>query len=167
MSHFSGLVVLTVMARTSSKYDHFDFYLTPVTLTFNLPKNVSNGTLSPRWHQLCKIILKSMQKCTSYAPDTQYMYMTILTFIWTLWHCPSIYQKHVSNHTFPLQGQQLYQIILKSMHYCTSYGPDKFGRTHAHCNNNVSLIRKRARQNYCLKQDKILVYYNFIYVSSP
>ena len=29
------------MARTSSihVYDHFDLYLTPVTLTFNLPKN--------------------------------------------------------------------------------------------------------------------------------
>ena len=25
------------MARTSSIYDHFDLYLTPVTLTFNLP----------------------------------------------------------------------------------------------------------------------------------
>ena len=34
------------MARTSSihVYGHFDLYLTPVTLTFNLPQNVSNGT---------------------------------------------------------------------------------------------------------------------------
>ena len=65
------------MLRTSSihVYDHFDLYLTPVTLTFNQPKNVSNGTS-------------------------------------------------------PLQGQQLCQIVLKSMHYCTSYGPDKSGRTH-------------------------------------
>ena len=29
-----------VMARTSSIYDHFDLYLTPVTLTFNLPKKM-------------------------------------------------------------------------------------------------------------------------------
>ena len=50
-------------------YDHFDLYLTPMTLTFNLPeKNVSNGT-SPLRVQLCKIILKSMHKCTSYGPD--------------------------------------------------------------------------------------------------
>ena len=65
------------MLQTSSihKYEHFDFYLTPVTLTFNLPKNVSNGT-------------------------------------------------------FPVQGQQLCQIVLKSMHYCTSYGPGKSGWTH-------------------------------------
>ena len=27
------------MARTSSIYDHFDLYFTPVTLTFNLPEN--------------------------------------------------------------------------------------------------------------------------------
>ena len=90
------------MARTSSihVYDHFDLYLTPVILTFNLPKNVSNGTSPP-------------------------------------------------------QGQQLCQIILKSMHYCTSYCPDKSGRmdsgTHAHtpnknCNNYVWLTRKGARQ---------------------
>ena len=43
------------MAQTSSKhvYDHFDLYLTPVTLTFNLPKNVSKGTSPPRGQQLC------------------------------------------------------------------------------------------------------------------
>ena len=57
------------MGRTSSIYDHFDIYLTPVTLTFNLPKNVSNGTLPPRGQQLFKIILKSMHKCTHYGPD--------------------------------------------------------------------------------------------------
>ena len=28
------------MARTSSIYDHFDIYLTPVTLTFNLPEKM-------------------------------------------------------------------------------------------------------------------------------
>ena len=28
------------MARTSSIYDHFDLYLTPVTLTFNLPEKM-------------------------------------------------------------------------------------------------------------------------------
>ena len=46
----------------------FDLYLTPVTLTFNLPQNVSNGT-SPQVQQLCQIVLKSMHYCTSYGPD--------------------------------------------------------------------------------------------------
>ena len=42
-----------VMVRTSSIYDHFDLYLTPVTLTLNLlEKNVSNGTFPPRRQQL-------------------------------------------------------------------------------------------------------------------
>ena len=37
-----------VMARTITIYDHFDIYLTPMTLSFNLPeKNVSNGTSPP------------------------------------------------------------------------------------------------------------------------
>ena len=92
------------MIRTSSIYDHFDLYLTPLILTFNLPKM--------------------------------------------------------------FQGQQLCQVVFESMHYCTSYGPDKFGRTHrrtdarthAHtpnqnCNNYVSLTRKRARQKQ-LNHDK-------------
>ena len=54
--------------------------------------------------------------------------MTILTFIWPLWPWPTTYLKNVSNSTFPPQWQQLCQIVLKSMHYCTSYGPDKSGR---------------------------------------
>ena len=60
------------MAWTSSihVYDHFDLYLTPVTLTFNLPKkNVSNSTSSPQGQQLCQIVLKSMHYCTSYGLD--------------------------------------------------------------------------------------------------
>ena len=40
-------------------------------------------------------------------------------------------RKNVSNGTSPPQGQQLCQIVLKSMHYCTSYGSDKSGRAHA------------------------------------
>ena len=119
--------------------------------------------------------------------QAHFMYMTILTFIWLQWPCPSTYVKkrcqkalfllkvtncaklfwnpcinvqaivrtssiHVSDNfdlyltrdldlqptkrqnvskgTSPPQGQQLCQIALKSMHYCTSYGPDKSGRVH-------------------------------------
>ena len=35
------------MARTGSIYDHFDLYLTPVTLTFNLPEKMFQKTLFP------------------------------------------------------------------------------------------------------------------------
>ena len=57
------------MAQTSSIYDNFDLYMTPMTLTFNLRKNVSDDTSHLRGQQLYKIILKSMHKCTSYVPD--------------------------------------------------------------------------------------------------
>ena len=172
-----------VMVRISSIYDHFDIYLTSVTLTFNLPekmfqiallllegnncaksfwnlcinvqvtagqaqymtiltfiwplwlwpstylKNVSNGTSPPRGQQLCKIISKSMHKCTSYGRTSSIydhfdIYLTPVTLTLNL-------LKNVSNGTFRPQGQQLCQIVLKSMHYCTSYGPDKSGRTDA------------------------------------
>ena len=46
------------MARTSSIYDHFDLYLTPMTLTFNLPEKCFKGTSPPRGQQLCKIIFE-------------------------------------------------------------------------------------------------------------
>ena len=55
------------MAQTSSiyVYDHFDLYLTPVTLTFNLPEK----NFHPQRQQLCQIVLKAMHYCTSYGPD--------------------------------------------------------------------------------------------------
>ena len=41
---------------------------------------------------------------------------------------------NISNDTSTPEGKQLSQIILQSMHKCTSYGPDKSGQmpTHAH-----------------------------------
>ena len=182
--YWNPCINVQVMAQTSSIYDHCDLYLTPVTLTFNLPeKNVSNGTSPPQGQQLCKIILKSMHKCTSCGWDKLNiwpfdLYMTPVTltlnlpkknvsndisppqgqqlckiilksmhkctsygpdklYIWPFWPlfdpCDLDLQttwKNVSNGTSPPQGQQLCQIVLKSMHYCTSYGPDKSGQTH-------------------------------------
>ena len=87
-------------------------------------KNVSNGTSPPRGQQACKIILKSMHKCTSYGPDK----LNIWPFGPLFDPCdldPQPTWKNISNGTFPSRGQQLCKIILKSMHKCTSYGPDK------------------------------------------
>ena len=75
--------------------------------------------------QLCKIILISMHKCTTYGLDK--------LNLWPFWPLFDPYDldlqptwKNVSNGTSPSRGQQLCKIILKSMHKCTSYGPDKF-----------------------------------------
>ena len=121
------------MARTSSIYDHFDLYLAPVTWPWpsTYLKNVSNGTCPPRGQQPWQC-LKSMHKCTCYGPDK--------LIIWPIWPlfdpCDlDLYLNpvtltfnlplNVSNGTSPPQGQQFSQIVLKSMHYCTSYGTDK------------------------------------------
>ena len=45
-----------VIARTSSIYGNFELYLTPVPLTFNLPKKCFKWHFSSRGQQLCKII---------------------------------------------------------------------------------------------------------------
>ena len=114
--------------------------------------NVSNGTATPQREQLCQIILKSMHKCRSDGLDKlslwRFYHLTItcdldLQPTWT----------NVSNGTYTPQGQLLCQIILKSMHKCISYGPDKSGstrgctHTHAHTmnknfNNYVSLTTR-------------------------
>ena len=59
------------MLRTSSihAFDHLELYLALVTLTFILPKNVSNGTSPPQGPQQCQIVLKSMHFCTKYGPN--------------------------------------------------------------------------------------------------
>ena len=58
------------MARTNSIYDHFDLYLTPVTLTFNLPEKMFQIALFLLIDNNCaKLFLKSMYKCTRYGPD--------------------------------------------------------------------------------------------------
>ena len=87
-------------------------------------KYVSSGTFPPPGQQLCKIILKSMHKCTSYGPDK----LNLWPFLPLFDLCDLDLQptwKNVSNGTFPFREQKLCIIILKSMHKCTSYGPDK------------------------------------------
>ena len=79
--------------------------------------NVSNK-------QLCQIILKSMYKCRRYGPDKLNLWPFYqLTFKSDLDLQPT--WTNDSNGTSTPQGQQLCQIILKSMHKCRSYGPDK------------------------------------------
>ena len=97
-----------VMARTSSIYDHFDLYLTPMTLTFNLPENMFQMALLLLEDNNCaKLFLKSMLKCTSYGPHK--------LNIWPFWPlfdlCDLDLQptwKNVSNGTSPPGGQQLW-----------------------------------------------------------
>ena len=108
----------------------FDFYLTPVTLTFNLGEKMfrmalflfeSNKTaklFSNQWVK-CTIMLRTS---SIHVYDHFDIYLTPVTLTLNL-------SKNFPNNTSPHQGQQLCQIVFKSMHYCTSYGPDKSVRT--------------------------------------
>ena len=56
----------------------------------------------------------------------QTQFMTILSFGLQVWLWPSTKpEKKVSNNIFTSQGEQPCQIILKLIHKCRSYGPDK------------------------------------------
>ena len=86
--------------------------------------NVPNGTSTRQGEQLCQIISKSMNKYTSYGPDN----LNLWPFYHLAFKCDldrQPYWTNVSNRTSSPQGEQLCQIILKSMHKCTSYGPEK------------------------------------------
>ena len=90
--------------------------------------NLSNGT-STGQGELCQIIKKSMYKCISYNLDK----LKLRPFYHLTFECDLDLQRtwtNVSNGSSP-QGEQLCQIILKSMHNCTSFDPDKSRLTHA------------------------------------
>ena len=81
--------------------------------------NVSNGTTTPQGERLYKIILKSMHKCGSYGLDNLiYMYVTFKCDI----DLQPTYMQKCFKGTSPPHGQQLRQIVLKSIHKCRSYG---------------------------------------------
>ena len=106
------------IARTSS-------IIWPSVVTFQSNwTNVSNGTATPQEEQLCQVTLKSMHKCRSYGTDK----LNLLPFYHLTFKCdldlPHTWI-NVSNGTATPQGEQLCQIILKSMHNCMSYGWDK------------------------------------------
>ena len=109
------------MARPSSIHEHFDLYLTPVTLTFNLPEK---KCFKWRFSSSRATTVQVMARTSSiHVFDHFDLYLTPVTLTFDL-------PKYISNGTCPPQGQQLCQIVFKSMHYCTSYCPDKSGRTH-------------------------------------
>ena len=85
-------VQVTAQISSIHVYDLFDLYLTPMTLTFNLPKNVSNPTSPPQGQQLCQIVLKSMHYFTSYGPNNRHRRMDALTHI----HRTKIVNNYVS-----------------------------------------------------------------------
>ena len=68
-NYFEIYASVQVMARTSLIYDHFDFYLTPVTLNFNLPKNMFQMVLLLLKGNICAKLFEI------------HALLTILTFI--------------------------------------------------------------------------------------
>ena len=139
---------IAVIDRTSSIYDHFIIWPSRVTLTFNPPEQM---------FQMALLLLKENNCATLFwIPCINVSVMARTSSIYVTFKCDLDLQpnwKNVSNGTSPPQGQQLCQIIIKSMYECRSYGPDKSGcthtLTHTHIPNKnryslVSLYRKWA-----------------------
>ena len=115
-----------IMARTSSIYDHFDLYLTPVILTFNLPEKM---------FQMALLLLEG-NNCAK-------LFWNPCINVQIMARTSSIYD-HFDLLTLKLFWNPC--IIVQVM---VQTNPDV--QTHAHTpnknyNNYVSLTRKRARQ---------------------
>ena len=136
------------MAQTSSIYDHFTIWPTSMALTFNLPELM---------FQMALLLLKE-NNCAKlfWNPCINVGVMARTSSLYVTFKCGLDLQptwKKVSYGIFHPHGQQVCQIILKSMHECGSYGPDKSGWMHAlmqahtpnkNCSSFVSLHRKWA-----------------------
>ena len=69
------------MARTSSIYDHFDLYLTPMTLTFNLPEKMFQMALFLFDDYNCAKLFRNTCTNVQVIARTSSIYITILTLI--------------------------------------------------------------------------------------
>ena len=125
-----------VMARTRSIYDHFIIWPSCVTLTFNLPKQM---------FQMALLLLKE-NTCAKlfWNPCINVELMVSIYDHFIIWPSCVILTFNLPKQMFqmallllketPMQmasgtttpkGEHLCKIILKSMHKCKSYGPDK------------------------------------------
>ena len=111
-----------VMARTSSIYDHFDFYLTPMTLTFNLPEKMFQMALLLLEDNNCAklfwnpCITVQVMARTSSIYDHFDFYLTPVTLTFNL------HEKMFWMALLLLEDNNCAKLFLKSMHKCTSYG---------------------------------------------
>ena len=127
-SKFGGITMHKCRSYGPDKLNLLPFYHLTFKCDLDLQPtwtNVSNGICTLQGEQLCQIILKSMHKYRSYGQDKLNLWQFYhLSFMCDLDFQPT--QTNVSNDTTTPQGEHLCKIILKTMHKCWRYGPDKF-----------------------------------------
>ena len=113
------------MARTSSFYTHFIIWPSSVTLAFLLTEQMCQNALLLLKENNCATLF--WNPCINVEViawiSSMYCHFNHLTFKCDLDIQPT--WTNVSNGTVTPQGEQLCQIILKSMHKCRSNGWDK------------------------------------------
>ena len=156
-----------VIAQTSSIYDHFIIEPLSVTLTFSLPEQrfqkalllLDDNNCAKLFWNLCKNIQvmaqtnldRHMHNTRTHIHRTEFV-TTILSFDLQVWPWPLTYLNNCFRWTATPQGEQLCQIIVKSMHNCRSYGGCMYAHTHTHTlkwnyNNYVSLTSSGPDKN--------------------
>ena len=83
-----------VMARSSSIYDHFDLHLTPVTLTFNIPKKLFQMALLLLEGSNCAKLSQNLCINVQVMARTSSIHVyDHFDLYWPLWLRPSTYLK--------------------------------------------------------------------------
>ena len=112
-----------------AQFRHFIIWHSSVTLTFNLPEQM---------FQIAFLLLKK-NNCAKlfWHPHTNAEILARTSWIWTIlsfdlrmWPWPAAYPNKCFTWHFYSSRKQLCQIILKSMHKCRRYGPDKINLYH-------------------------------------
>ena len=144
--------------------------------------NVSNGTFPSRRQQLCKIILKSMHKCSSYGQDKLHLWLFWPLFdpydldLQPTWkkmfqtalfllvdnNCEKLFWNQCINVQVMARTSSIYDHFdpcgLDLQPTWKKYFKWHFSSPNKNCNNFVSLTRKRAWQKWYLFLTVVLVY---------
>ena len=142
------------MAQTSSIYDHFIIWPSRMILTFNLPEQMFQmALLLLKKNNYAKLFWNPCINVEFMAQTSSiYDHFIILTFKCDLDLQPT--RTNASNGTATPQGDQLCQFILKFIHKCRSYGPDKLNL----CNFQVwpwpsTYLKKMTQMAFLLIKD--------------
>ena len=126
---WNPIINVKVMAQTSSIYAYIHFMIWPsrLTLTFNIPEHMFQMALLlvKENNSYCAKLFRNPSRHVHVLAwtDLAQFYNHFIAFDIQVWPWPSTSLNNVSNSTTTSQGEQLWQIIFKSMHESTKLWP--------------------------------------------
>ena len=114
-----------VMARTNSIYDHFIIWPSSVTLTFNLPKQMFQMAIIFLKKSTCAKLFWNPRINVEVMDRTNSIYDHFIIWPSSVTLTFNLPKQMFQMAIIFLKKSTYAKLILKSMHKCRSYGPDK------------------------------------------